>query len=316
MARGSHPFERAAPSGKSIGVVGAGPAGLACAHRLAMLGHDVIIYEARIKGGGLNEFGIAAYKSVDDFAQHELNWLLSIGGISMRYGVSLGNGITIKQLNDDHDAVFLGMGLAGVNALAIPGDDTSGADDAVEFISQVRQSSDLTDIKVGDHVVVIGGGMTAVDAAVQSKLLGATQVTMAYRRDKAAMGASEFEQDLAASKGVHVIHSASPVEITGEGAVRSVTFERTATQNGKLTGTGETFEVKADHVLRAIGQSLEGAPEGLALVRGKIEVDGTGRTSTTGVWAGGDCASGGDDLTVTAVAEGRDAAIDIHTSFG
>jgi len=162
---------------------------------------------------------------------------------------------------------------------------------------------------------VIGGGMTAVDAAVQSRLLGAEAVTIVYRRGRDLMSASEYEQDLAASKGVRIIHNAMPVAVHGNGAVREVEFEYTAEGPKGLTGTGETFRLPADQVFRAIGQTLDGAPGGLTLDRGKIAVTGAGRTSLPRVWAGGDCALGGDDLTVTAVAEGRDAAEDIHRAL-
>lgn len=311
MAKGKHPYTRAATTGKTVAVVGAGPAGLACAHRAAMMGHDVTIYEARAKGGGLNEFGIAAYKSTHDFAQAELNWLLEIGGITVKYDQPLGGGITLDSLRADHDAVFLGMGLAGVNALRAPGEDQPHVEDAVDFIARLRQADDLSALNIGRRIVVIGGGMTAVDAAVQSKLLGSLDVTMVYRRDKAAMGASKYEQDLAASKGVHIVYNAMPTNVTAD----AVTFEYTQTQDGKLSGTGETFDVPADQVFKAIGQTLEGAPDALDLDGRKIRVDAQGQTSLSDVWAGGDCASGGDDLTVTAVAEGRDAAMAIHAAL-
>jgi dihydropyrimidine dehydrogenase (NAD+) subunit PreT len=167
---------------------------------------------------------------------------------------------------------------------------------------------------VGRNVVVIGGGMTAIDAAVQSKLLGAESVTVLYRRGREAMPASRYEQDLAASKGVRFIFNAMPVAILGNGAVTGVRVEYTRSEGRSLVGTGETFDIPADQVLKAIGQTLEGAPEGLEISGGKIAVSGPGRTSKKGVWAGGDCAAGGEDLTVTAVAEGRDAAEDIHAS--
>ncbi|MEM7615134.1 MAG: FAD-dependent oxidoreductase, partial [Pseudomonadota bacterium] len=157
--------------------------------------------------------------------------------------------------------------------------------------------------------------MTAVDAAVQSKLLGAEDVTMVYRRGPEAMSASQYEQDLAASKGVRIIFNAQPVEVTGNGSVREIVFAYTQGTDAGLETTGETFSLPADQVLKAIGQTLESAPGGLELERGKIKVDATGRTSHSKVWAGGDCATGGDDLTVTAVAEGRDAAEDIHLSL-
>lgn len=308
MRAGVHPFTRAPETGKKVAVVGAGPAGLSCAHRLAMKGHAVDIYDAKPKGGGLNEYGIAAYKTVNDFAQAEVDWLLKIGGITVHYGSKLGQELSLEALQASHDAVFLGMGLGGVNGLSVDGGDRDGVMNAVDFIAALRQSKDKTDVEVGRRVVVIGGGMTAVDAAVQAKLLGAEQVTMAYRRGKEAMSASVYEQELATAKGVRILYNASPEAVTEAG----VEFAYTETVDGQLRMTGETQVIEADMVLRAIGQSLDGAPEGLALERGKIKVDASGMTSVSGVWAGGDCATGGDDLTVTAVAEGRDAAENMH----
>ena len=316
MAEGGHPFTRAAPTGKRVAVVGAGPAGLACAHRLAMLGHEAVIFEARAKPGGLNEFGIAAYKTPDGFAAAEVEWLLRIGGIELRCGQRLGDGLSLEALRAENDAVFLSIGLGGVNALDAAGADLEGVRDAIDFIAELRQAEDLAALPVGRDVVVIGGGMTAVDAAVQSKLLGAQTVTIAYRRSREEMGASRYEQDLATSKGVRLMCNLQPAALHGEGAVAEIELEATATQNGVLMATGETVRLPADQVFRAIGQTLAGAPEALAREGGKIAVSGPGRTSLPGVWAGGDCAAGGQDLTVTAVAEGRDAAMDIHASLG
>ncbi len=316
MASGLHPFARAQATGKRVAVVGAGPAGLACAHRLAMHGHDVVIYDARAKGGGLNEYGIASYKSTENFAQAEVDWLLQIGGITLQTGQALGRDLSLEGLRAEFDAVFLGMGLGGVNALRARGEDRDGVGDAVDFISDLRQSDDLGVLPVGRNVVVIGGGMTAIDAAVQSKLLGAENVTLVYRRDRAAMPASRYEQDLAASKGVRFIFNAMPIEVLGNGAAAALRCEYTRAEGRSLTGTGETFDLPADQVLKAIGQTLHGTPDALAIEGGKIAVTGAGRTSAEGVWAGGDCASGGEDLTVTAVAEGRDAAEDIHADLG
>ncbi|RAP42577.1 dihydropyrimidine dehydrogenase [Rhodovulum viride] len=315
MTREGHPFVRAAPTGRRIAVVGAGPAGLACAHRLAMKGHEVQLFDARPKAGGLNEYGIAAYKTVNDYAQAEVAWLMGIGGISVTNGKALGRDMTLDELRAGHDAVFLAIGLGGVNALRAEGEDKAQVVDAVDFIARLRQAEDLSTIPVGRHVVVIGGGMTAVDAAVQSKLLGAESVTMVYRRDRAAMSASEEEQHLASSKGVRIVTGAAPLRLLGEGAVEAVEFAYTRETDTGLELTDETFRIRADQVFKAIGQKLEGAPEGIALSGRKIAVTGPGRTSLPLVWAGGDCATGGDDLTVTAVAEGRDAAEDIHATL-
>ena len=314
MTRGTHPFTRAAASGKRVAVVGAGPAGLACAHRLAMLGHNVTLHDARAKPGGLNEYGIAAYKSTDNFAAREVDWLLSIGGIELVTGSTLGEALTLDALAEDFDAVFIGVGLGGVNALGIEGDTREGVLDAVSFIADLRQAADLAALPVGRNVVVIGGGMTAVDAAVQSKLLGAEQVTIAYRRGRDAMGASRYEQDLAASHGVKLYFNLQPKAVHGNGSATEVEFEYTTIEGGTLSGSGETVRIVADQVFRAIGQTLT-VDGGLTLEGRKIAVSGAGRTSRSGVWAGGDCAAGGDDLTVTAVAEGRDAAMDIHATL-
>ena len=312
MSTGSHPYVRAAPTGKKIAVLGAGPAGLACAHRLALKGHAVAVFDPRAKAGGLNEFGIAAYKTVGGFASAEVAWLLQIGGIEVEYGRALGDGLSLDDLSANYDAVFLGIGMSGVNTLRAAGEDKENVADAVSFIAELRQADDLSALKVGRNVVVIGGGMTAVDAAVQSKLLGAENVTMVYRRGREGMSASTFEQELATSKGVRIIYHAQPVAVHGNGAATEVEFEYTVQTAGKLSGTGETFRLAADQVYKAIGQKVDGAPGALKIEGGKIAVTGNGQTSLPGVWAGGDCAAGGDDLTVTAVAEGRDAAEDIH----
>ncbi|MDA8770837.1 NAD(P)-dependent oxidoreductase [Planktomarina temperata] len=314
MAKNIHPFNRAASTGKKVAVVGAGPAGLSCAHRLASKGIDVTIYDTRSKAGGLNEYGIAAYKSTNDFAAKEVAWLLSIGGITIENNKTLGVDMTLDGLSSDFDAVFLSVGLGGVNALSLSSEDETCVSDAVGFIETLRQSTDLASIPIGRNVVVIGGGMTAVDAAVQSKLLGAEQVTIAYRRGREAMSASRYEQDLAASHGVKLLFNVQPVKLETVGTGTALVLEYTATNNTRLTGTGETVRIAADQVFSAIGQTLA-TDGGLALDGRKIAVTGAGRTSRDRVWAGGDCASGGDDLTVTAVAEGRDAAMDIYATL-
>ena len=301
------PFTRAQSSGKKIAVVGAGPAGLACAHRLSMHGHDVTIFEARKKSGGLNEYGIAAYKSVDDFAAKEVDFVLSIGGIKIEHGMALGKKLKLANLQKDYDAVFLGLGLSGVNALGAKNEDADGIADAVDYISDLRQAKDPSKLKVGRNVVVIGGGMTAIDIAVQSKLLGAENVTVIYRRGAEHMKASPYEQELAQTKGVNIKQWVVPKKVlVKSGNVIGLKCENTS--------TGEKFEIQADMIFKAIGQTYIDVTSGtIALDQGRIKVDAEKRTSVKGIWAGGDCIAGGKDLTVASVDDGRRAAESIHS---
>lgn len=311
-------FQRAAPTGKRIAVVGAGPAGLACAHGLAVRGHDVVLFDARPKLGGLNEYGLASYKTTGNFAQKEIEWLLSVGGIEVRTHQLLGRDITLDGLLASHDAVFLGVGLSGVNALGIAEPTATGLRNAVDFIAELRQAADLSTLPVGRSVVVIGGGMTAVDAAVQSRKLGAEEVTIAYRRGAESMSASHVEQEWAQTNGVTIRHFAAPKEVLcADGAVTGVRFAATAMDGGRLVETGESFVIAADMVLKAIGQTYVPEPVGqsIALTGGRIATDEEGRTSLARVWAGGDCRAGGRDLTVEAVEHGKVAAISIHAAL-
>jgi dihydropyrimidine dehydrogenase (NAD+) subunit PreT len=312
-------FKRAAPTGKKVAVVGAGPAGLSCAYSLARLGHDVVVFDANPKAGGLNEYGLASYKTPDNFAQREIAWLLSIGGITIKSGYKLETAAQMHTLQKDFDALFLGMGLATTHQLGVPGDHLAGVQDAVEFIATLRQTADLSKLPVGRRVVVIGGGMTAVDASVQSALLGAENVHMVYRRGPETMTSSSVEQEWAQTNGVTIHHWLAPVEIiaaSGQpGHVGSVKFARQAMVNGKLQATGEFETIEADTVLKAIGQTL-GNPllneAGFKLEGGRISTDAEGQTNLKGVWAGGDCRAGGQDLTVEAVEHGKQSAKAIH----
>jgi len=314
MADERHPYVRAPSSGKHVAVVGAGPAGLACAHRLALHGHEVTIFEARKKSGGLNEYGIATYKAVDHFAQKEVEFILAIGGISVEHGKALGKNVKLADLQARFDAVFLGMGLAGVNALNAKNEDAAGIEDAVDFIADLRQVKNFGKIPVGRRVLVIGGGMTAIDAAVQSKKLGAEDVTILYRRGEAQMKASPYEQDLAQINGVTIKHWVMPKKVlVKNGTAVGLACEYTEEKKGKLSGTGETFNLAADMIFKAIGQTYVDVLDGALLLEGgRIKVDQEKRTSVQGIWAGGDCVAGGEDLTVASVDDGRRAAESIN----
>ena len=304
-----HPFARAPDTGRSVAVVGAGPAGLSAAHRLALLGHAVTLFDGRPKLGGLNEYGIAAYKAPADFAQAEIDFILGIGNVAVVPGTRHGIDVDLAALRARHDAVFLGLGLGGVNALAGMGERRNVVD-ALGFIEGLRQTPDKARVPVGRRVVVIGGGMTAVDAAVQSRRLGAEEVTIAYRRGPDAMKASRWEQELAQTSGVAIRHWMVPAGFEDrDGAVSAVRFAHRPPD-----AAAETVTVAADMVLCAIGQTFLDGPLGpgtLALDGGRIRVDAERRTSLPGVWAGGDCVAGGDDLTVSAVEDGKRAAVSI-----
>jgi len=322
LAEGKQPFARAASTGKRVAVVGGGPAGLACAHRLAMLGHDVMLFEAREKLGGLNEYGIAAYKVPGGFAQAEIDFIRSIGGIETRVGQRLGRDISLTALRQRYDAVFLGIGLAGVNALQLEGEALAGVEDAAAYIARLRQASDKATLPVGRRVVVIGGGNTAIDIAVQSKRLGAEDVTIVYRRGTDTMGATDHEQSFAQVNGVRIKHWARPTRLLGSGGyLREIEFQPTTLDAaGRLQDSGERYSLAADMLFKAIGQSFvpdpitEGVGQLLELEKGRIRVDAEGATSLDGVFAGGDCVAGGVDLTVQAVEDGKRAAhaIDLY----
>jgi dihydropyrimidine dehydrogenase (NAD+) subunit PreT len=317
---GAPMFKRGASTGRRIAVVGAGPAGLSCAHRAAMLGHEVTVFESRPKPGGLNEYGLATYKTTDGFAQKEIDWLLSIGGIEMRYGQWVGEHILLSELSHHFDAVFLGIGLGGVNALGLSNESSPGIGNAVEFIAGLRQASDYAAVPVGRRVVVIGGGMTAVDAAVQSRKLGAQEVTIVYRRDQQRMPASKYEKDWAQLNGVTIrTWSVLKALDASEGHVQGASFASVQDVGGKLEVTGKHWSIEADTVLKAIGQTLVLADPTLSTLElrsGRIAVDDEGRTSLANVWAGGDCTYGGQDLTVEAVEHGKIAAHSIDRALG
>jgi glutamate synthase (NADPH/NADH) small chain len=191
-----------------------------------------------------------------------------------------------------------------------------GVEDAVAYIARLRQAPDLARLPVGRKVVVIGGGNTAIDVAVQSRRLGAEDVTLVYRRGPSQMNATGHEQEFAQINGVRIKHWARPVRLIGhQGKLREVEFEYTQLDAaGRLADTGDRFTLMTDMLFKAIGQSFVPAPlavgtaEPLELAKGRILVNADQRTSLPGVWAGGDCVEAGRDLTVECVQHGKLAA--------
>lgn len=298
---------------QKIAVVGAGPAGLAGAYLLAREGFAVDLFEAQARAGGLNESGIAAYKMLDDAAQHEVAHLLTGDRIQLRCGMALGRDIALAQLRSDYDAVFLALGLQGQHRLQIPGEDLAGVLPAVPFIARMRRGEP---VPVGQKVAVIGGGMTAMDIAVQIRLLGAEEVHLCYRRGPEAMGASAREQQLARDQGVLIHHFRRPLRIEGEGGdCVAIWLQPTVLQDERCVDQGQPLRWAVDQVFTAIGQRFNPevwGEDGASLqldAHGKIAVDADFRTSLPGVWAAGDCVGRSDDLTVHAVADAKRAVL-------
>ncbi|THU40601.1 NAD(P)-dependent oxidoreductase [Niastella caeni] len=306
-------FERKPATGKKVAIVGAGPAGLSCAHVLSRAGIDVTIYEKESKGGGLMTYGIAAYKVTPQFCKDEVDYITSIGGINIKYNQELGKNITLADLKNSYDAVYLGFGVGLARQLNIPGEELDGVVDAIRFIYDIRAGA-YEQVPVGDKVVVIGMGMTAIDAATQAKRLGATDVTLVYRRTQEEMPCTEAELDIAKLDGCRIIWLAAPATIIGENGKATHLVcnlmqlgEPDASGRRSPVETGETFILQVDMVIKAAGQiPFEDLviSNQLQHSHGKIVVQNNGATNIPGVYAGGDCVNGGKEV-VDAVQAGK-----------
>ena len=306
-------FDRKPATGKKVAIVGAGPAGLSCAHVLSREGIEVTIYEKESKGGGLMTYGIAAYKVTPEFCEEEVKYITSVGGINIKYNQELGKHITLAGLQQNYDAVYLGFGVGLARKLNIPGEELEGVVDAIRFIYDIRAGA-YDKVPVGDKVVVIGMGMTAIDAATQAKRLGAKEVTLAYRRTQEEMPCTETELDLAKIDGCRIIWLAAPAMIKGEnGKVTQLVFNLMQLGEPDASGrrapieSGEQFILEADMVIKAAGQipfeELVSNNE-LQHGHGKIVTQKNGSTNIPGVFAGGDCVNGGKEV-VDAVQAGK-----------
>jgi dihydropyrimidine dehydrogenase (NAD+) subunit PreT len=308
-----------------VAVVGAGPAGLACAHALSLEGVDVTIYEREARGGGLMTYGIAAYKVTPEFCEEEVDYILSIGGIEIRYNTELGKDVSLAGLQADYDAVFLGIGVGLTRHLGIAGEQLEGVVDAISFIHDIR-SQGFPNVLVGEKVAVIGMGMTAIDAATQAKRLGAKEVTLIYRRTEREKPCTQVELDIAKLDGCQIIWLAAPKMLLGENRkVTQLICSKTALGEADASGrrtpveTDETFTLEVNMVIKATGQipyrDLVQSSQ-LSNGGGKIIADSTtGDTSLPGVFAGGDCVNGGKEV-VDAVQAGKDGAAGILKYLG
>jgi dihydropyrimidine dehydrogenase (NAD+) subunit PreT len=304
-------FTAGPDTGKSVGLIGGGPASLAAAHRLRRFGHRVTIYEGREVLGGLNTTGIAPYKLRADRAATEVDWVLRIGGIQLKTGVRVPDQLGWDELLASHDALFVGLGLGPDTLMALPGGDLRGIEGAVAWIEKMKLG--LVNLEGVKHALVIGGGNTAIDAVRELVGLRVPSVTMVYRGAEPNMSGYAHEWKAAKEQGAHAAWQTLPVAF--EGDERGLTGVRVVSVDAAkkpIAGTERT--IPADLVLLAIGQSKLSdlvAPLGLATQGGRIVTDASGRTSHPKVFAGGDCANGGKEV-VNAVAEGRDAAVAIH----
>lgn len=317
-------FERKPSVNKKVAIVGAGPAGLSCAHVLSREGIDVTIFEKEAKAGGLMTYGIAAYKVTPQFCEDEVNYITALGGIEIKYNQELGKNITLGQLKKEFDAVFLGIGVGVARQLDIPGEKLEGVVDAISFIYDIRDKG-YSSIPVGDKVAVIGMGMTAIDAATQAKRLGAKEVTMIYRRTQDEMPCTEYELNLARLDGCEIIWLAAPLKVKGEkGKVKKLVCSKMKLGEPDASGrrspvdTGETFTIDVDMVIKAAGQvPFEKLVKKYNLdnKNGKIITDDNGITNIKGVFAGGDAVNGGKEV-VDAVEDGKNGARAILAFLG
>jgi dihydropyrimidine dehydrogenase (NAD+) subunit PreT len=335
-------FQRKPSAGKKVAIVGAGPAGLSCAHSLSREGIDVTIFEKESKGGGLMTYGIAAYKVTPQFCEEEVNYITAIGGIEIKYNQELGKDISLEELQKNYDAVYIGIGVGLARQLEIPGEDLEGVEDAIKFIYDIRDKG-YSKVAVGDKVAVIGMGMTSIDAATQAKRLGAKQVTMLYRRTENEKPCTQVELDIAKLDGCEIIWLAAPKEVIGENArpgdPRQNDSFGLAVGRGKVKAllcsimelgepdssgrrspvdTGKTFMLEVDMVIKAAGQMpFESLIKNYSIDHksGKIIIKQNGETNIPGVFAGGDAVNGGKEV-VDAVQAGKDGATGILEFLG
>ncbi len=297
-------FDAGKDTGKSVGLIGGGPASLACAHELRRFGHRATIYEKRPTLGGLNTTGVAPYKMKAERSIDEIEWILGIGGIEVKCGVEVGKDVSLGDLEKKHDAIFFGAGLGADASLGIPGEDLENVFGAVDWIERMKTSRVTTErIK---HCVVVGGGNTALDCLREARGLGIERVTMLYRRTEPEMSGYLHEWKAAETVGCRVEWHSLPTAFEGKGKVEGIHCQR-------LDKT--TFRLDADLVLVAIGQSklgaLLGSLAGIRVDKGRVVTDERGFAGRPKWFAGGDCANGGKEV-VNGAAEGKTAARSIH----
>jgi len=302
----THLYKPGKANGKNVAIIGAGPAGIACACELRTLGYDVDIFEAKSEPSGLVIYGNAPYKITNEEVIQEVEYLQEQLGFKINYNSAINSKDQIIDLESKYDAIFLGVGLGATAYRNIPGENLQGVIGAVEFIEGLKMNHFKT--TVGDNVIVLGGGNTAMDAASESARMGATSVVLAYRGSKENMGAYDFEYELALGAGVKGVFDASPVEIIGKEQVEAVKFAK---------ANGETFMLNADMVIKATGQAKQ-APFYALIDDLELESDTrikvnskNNQTTNDKYFAGGDAINGGAEV-VNGAYDGKIAAQGIH----
>lgn len=308
-------FRAGAPNGRRVACIGSGPASLACAADLAQWGYEVVVYDKNRMPGGLNTYGIAAYKTRAWESVCEVKMVEDLG-VKFQQATEVGSDVTLSDLDKQFNAIFIGVGLGETAELHVPGEDLEGVHSAMEFIEPTKTRPFQT-IDVGCRVVVIGAGNTAIDVVTAARRLGAQHVFIVYRRGEREMSAFRYEYELAQKDGVVFYWNTQPVRIVGNSHVEGLECVRTRLVGGGRQARveaipGAEFVIPADMVVRALGQQpmlrfLESVP-GLTLNEGRVVVDPeTGQTGHPKYFAGGDCVNGGREV-VDGVAEGMRAA--------
>lgn len=304
-------FKVGKSNGKKVAAIGSGPAGIAFACEARTLGYEVDIYEAKKEPSGLVYHGVAPYKISNEEALKEINYLQKQLGFNIKYDAAITTKEQLKKLENDYDAIFLGVGLGKTGTLKLEGEDKENVIGAVEFIEELRIKHQ--NLKVPNKVVVLGGGNTAMDAASESARMGAKKVVLAYRNSKENMGAYGFEYDLAISAGVDSLFNVTPLEIVGNGKVEGVKFAKTELMDGRLQiNMSNTFIVRCDLVIKATGQAKLGNLYELIDNfeiddKTRIHVNDSFQTTNPKYFAGGDAINGGAEV-VNAAYDGKMAA--------